>query len=159
MKRTLLISMLAITAVAASAAFAGGMGLPLGPASHATESTFKGYYDGHKDVYLVTDVSSKAQATALKVNYAPVLKKATGAPPQYFIEGRAAKGQIAVFGSEPGEMDYNPLWIELIVRWKAGVTPVLLVKDDQISALAKKHKLTITNPHIVLNAPIVKIEK
>jgi hypothetical protein len=34
---------------------------------------------------------------------------------------------------------------------------VLLVKDDQITELAKKHELTISNPHIVLNAPITSI--
>jgi len=35
------------------------------------------------------------------------------------IEGRAAKGQLSVFGSEPGEPDYNPLWEEKFVTWKA----------------------------------------
>jgi hypothetical protein len=39
------------------------------------------------------------------------------------------------------------------------VTPVLLVKDNQIEALAKQHKLTVTDAHIVLNAPILKIMK
>jgi len=36
------------------------------------------------------------------------------------------------------------------VTWKAGVTPVLLVKDNQITSLAKAGKLTIKDPHIVL---------
>ena len=49
----------------------------------------------------------------------------------------AAKGQLSVFGSEPGESDYNPLWEEFFVTWKPGVTPVLLVKDDQVKSLAK----------------------
>jgi hypothetical protein len=64
-----------------------------------------------------------------------------------------------VFGSEPGEDDYNPLWEEIAVRWKAGVTPVLLHQDDQIDALAKAGKLTETDLHIVLNAPITKVTK
>jgi hypothetical protein len=106
---------------------------------------------------VITDISSKSQATALHVNFAPVIKGAKAAPPQYFVTGRAASGQLAVFGSEPGESDYNPLWDELIVTWKSGVKPVLLVKDDQITALAKKHMLTITDPHIVLNAPITSV--
>jgi hypothetical protein len=159
MKPRILIGVLAAAAIAAAAAYGGTRSIPLGPETMATEPQFTGYYDGHKDLYLVTDVSSKAQASALHVNFAPVLKGAKGAPAQYFVEGRAAKGQLTVFGSEPGESDYNPLWDELIVHWKAGVKPVLLVKDDQITALAKKHKLTIADPHIVLNAPIVKIEK
>ena len=131
--------------------------LQLGPASHMTLALYKGYYDGHKDGYVITDVSSKAQASAWHVNFAPVLKGAKAAPPQYFVSGRSAAGQLAVFGSEPGEADYNPLWDELVVTWKAGVKPVLLVKDDQITALAKAHKLTISDPHVVLNAPITSV--
>jgi hypothetical protein len=159
MKRRLLIGVLAATAIVTAAAYGSTGSVPLGPESHTSQALFTGYYDGHKDLYLVTDVSSKAQATAMKINFAPILKHAKGAPAQYFVEGRAANHQLTVFGSEPGETDYNPLWDELIVHWKAGVKPVLLVKDDQITGLAKKHKLTITDPHIVLNAPIVKVEK
>ena len=61
-----------------------------------------------------------------------------------------------VFGSEPGESDYSPLWQEVNVRWNAGVTPVLLVKDDQIKELASKGELTIDPTQVVLNCPIVK---
>ena len=131
--------------------------LMLGPATHGQFTIYQGYYDGHKDGYVITDVSSKSQAKAMHINFAPVLKGAAGAPPQYFVMGRAAVGQIAVFGSEAGKPDYNPLWDELYVTWKAGVTPVLLVKDDQIKALAKAGKLTIHDPHIVLNAPITSV--
>jgi hypothetical protein len=133
--------------------------LSLGPAAHGTLNVYKGYYDGHKDAYVVTDVSSKSQAAALKVNYSPPLAKVKGAPAQYFIQGKAAGGQLAVFGSEPGESDYNPLWEELIVTWKPGTTPVLLVQDDQINALAKQGKLTVRDAHVVLNAPITNVGK
>src|SRR2546428_4137152 len=36
------------------------------------------------------------------------------------ITGVAAPNQPMVFGTEPGETDYSPLWDETIVRWKAG---------------------------------------
>jgi hypothetical protein len=144
-------------AVLAATAYAAGGPLLLGPASHTQQLTYQGYYDSHKDVYLVTDVSSKSQATALHVNYSAALGAVAGAPAQYFIKGRAAAGQIAVFGSEPGEKDYNPLWEERFVTWKAGVTPVLLKSDNQINALAKAGKLTDKDAHIVLNAPITKV--
>jgi hypothetical protein len=39
------------------------------------------------------------------------------------------------------------------------VKPVLLVKDDQIKALAKSKKLTLKDAHVVLNAPITKVTK
>ena len=131
--------------------------LMLGPSTHKQLALYQGYYDGHKDGYVITDVSNKAQATAWHVNFAPILKGAKGAPEQYFVSGRAAPGQLAVFASEPGEASYNPLWDEMIVTWKAGVKPVLLVKDDQVTELAKKGELKITDPHIVLNAPITSV--
>src|SRR6266404_3396723 len=142
-----------------AAAYAAGGTLLLGAAVSTRQLTYQGYYDSHKDAYLVTDVSSKTQATALHVNYSAALAAVSGAPAQYFIEGRAAAGQLAVFGSEPGEKDYNPLWEEELVTWKAGVTPVLLKSDNQINTLAKKGKLTVRDAHIVLNAPITKIAK
>ena len=153
-----LAGLVTVAAVAAAASASGG-GLVFGPTSHASELTFKGYYDGHKDTFLVTDVSNKAQATALKANYAAAIGRVRGAPAQYFVRGTAAKGQLSVFGSEPGESDYNPLWEEFFVTWKPGVTPVLLVKDDQIKSLAKAKKVTLKDAHIVLNAPITKVGK
>jgi hypothetical protein len=107
-------------ALAAGATYAATGGLLLGPASTAKTRDFKGYYDGHKDTFLVTDVSNKTQATALKANYSAAIGRVRGAPAQYFVRGTAAKGQLSVFGSEPGESDYNPLWEEFFVTWKPG---------------------------------------
>jgi hypothetical protein len=146
-------------ALAAGATYAATRELPLGPVTTAKTRAFKGYYDGHKDAFLVTDVSNKAQATALKANYSAEIGRVKGAPEQYFVRGAAAKGQLSVFGSEPGESDYNPLWEEFFVTWKPGATPVLLVKDDQIKSLAKAKKITLKDAHIVLNAPITKVGK
>jgi hypothetical protein len=148
-----------LLALVTGAAFAAGGGLPLGPSSTTKTRDFKGYYDGHKDTFLVTDVSRKAQASALHVNFSRRIGKVKGAPAQYFIRGRAAHGQLSVFGSEPGEADYNPLWEEFFVSWKPGVAPVLLVNDDQVTALAKSKKLTLKDAHVVLNAPITKVAK
>jgi hypothetical protein len=140
-------------------ATAAGGGVPLGPVSHASQPTYLGYYDGHKDTFLATDTSSKAQAAAMHINYSATIRGAKGATRQFFIEGKAAPGQLSVFGSEPGEADYNPLWDEIVVTWKAGVTPVLLIKDDQIDSLMKAGKLTEKDVNIVLNAPITKVGK
>ena len=159
MVRTAIPAALAALALAGAAAVYAASSPLLGPASHASQTTYRGYYDGHKDTYLVTDVSSKSQATALHVNFSAPLARVKGAPPQYFVRGKAAPGQLAVFGSEPGESDYNPLWEEVFVTWKAGAKPVLLVKDDQITSLAKEGKLTVKDAHIVVNAPITKVGK
>jgi hypothetical protein len=158
-KRATALGAAVLAAGAASALAMTHASLPLGPGTHVERTAFQAYYDGHKDAYLVTDVSNKAQATALGVNYSQELAKVKGAPAQYFVQGRASTHQLSVFGSEPGEADYNPLWEEFFVTWKPGVKPVLLVKDDQITGLAKKGKLTLRDAHIVLNAPIVKVGK
>lgn len=151
------VGLLAATAVVALAA---GGGLPnIGKPKMTAQPVYKGFYDNHLDTYLITDVSSKSQAQAMHINYSAELKTVKGLPDQYFVRGRAAHGQLTVFGSEPGESDYNPLWEEVWVTWKTGVKPVLLEKDDQIKELAKKGKLTMKNAHVVLNAPILKVGK
>jgi len=148
-------AVLATGAVVATASATGR--LVIGPVTHSAQPTYSGFYDGHKDAYLITDVSNKAQASMFHVNYSAEIGKVKGAPDQYFVVGRAAKGQLTVFGSEPGEANYNPLWDEVLVTWKPGVTPVLLVKDDQIDSLVKAGKLVEKEPHIILNAPITRV--
>jgi hypothetical protein len=145
-----------LLAAAAAIAAASTGGLPnIGTAKMTAQPVYKGYYDHHIDTYLITDVSSKAQASALHVNYSAELKAVKGLPEQYFVRGRAAKGQLTIFGSEPGESNYNPLWEEVWVTWKKGVKPVLIAKDDQVDALKKQGKVTEKDAHIVLNAPIL----
>jgi hypothetical protein len=158
--RLLMLAAFAAAAIAATTAVASTGGLPnIGTPSMTAQPVYKGYYDHHIDTYLITDVSSKSQAQAMHVNYSAGLRAVKGLPDQYFVRGRAAAGQLTVFGSEPGESDYNPLWDEVWVTWKPGVKPVLLGQDDQIDKLAKEGKLTMTDAHIVLNAPILKVGK
>jgi len=147
-----------LVALGAGLAAAAGSGMPsMGRSGSIARPALHGYYDGHKDVFLNTDVSDKTQAAQMHINYSPVLKavpmRATSE--MYLVEGTAARGQIPVFGSEPGESSYTPLWHEVIVTWKPGVTPVLLVKDDQIKDLAAEGKLTMRHTHVILNCPIV----
>jgi hypothetical protein len=160
--RRIVLVLLGVAAFAGAAAIAAAAtgGLPnIGKPKMTGQPVYKGYYDHHLDTYLITDVSSKAQAKAMHINYSAELKAVKGIPDQYFVRGRAAKGQLTIFGSEPGEADYNPLWEEIWVTWKKGVKPVLLGQDDQIKGLAKKGKLTMKDAHIVLNAPILKVGK
>jgi hypothetical protein len=157
-KFVLVLSCLAgIGLAAAIASGATGGGLPnIGKPQATSEPVYKGFYDHEKYTYLLTDVSSKSQAKAMHINYSAELKTVKGLPDQYFVRGRAAKGQLTVFGSEPGEANYNPLWEEIWVTWKKGVKPVVLGQDDQIDSLAKKGKLIMKDAHIVLNAPMLK---
>jgi hypothetical protein len=154
----LAIAVALVATVAVAAASTGG--LPnIGTPKMTGESVYKGYYDHHIDTYLITDTSSKAQASAMHINYSAEIGTVKALPDQYFVKGHAAMGQLTVFGSEPGEMDYNPLWEEIWVTWKPGVKPVVLYSDNEINSLAAKGKLTKKDAHIVLNAPILKVGK
>src|SRR5256885_12874377 len=145
-------------AVAASAVDAATTAAPvMGPVKKISRPAFLGYYDGHKDTYLNTDVSSKSGATMMHVNYSARLASIKGLPEIYLVEGKAAPGQLAVFGSEPGEKTYSPLWDETILTWKAGATPIVLKSDTQINAVEKKGTLTERDGHAVLNCPIIKV--
>jgi hypothetical protein len=148
-----------ITAFAATRDYGGGSSM--GMTHNIVRPAFFGYYDGHKDTYLNTDVSDKAQAAAMHINYSTALGKIPMSHTEeiYLVEGKAAAGQLAVFSSEPGEATYTPIWHEVVVKWKASATPVLLVKDDQIDDLAKKGMLTARDSKIILNCPIVKVGK
>ena len=161
MRRSILVLLVLglVAAFAAIAAAATG-GLPnIGTPSMQAQPVYKGFYDHHIDTYLITNVSSKSQAKALHVNYSKEIGTAKGLPEQYFVKGPAAKGQLTIFGSQPGESDYNPLWEEVWVMWKKGVKPVLIGEDTQIDKLEKQGKMTEQDAHIVLNAPILKVGK
>lgn len=149
---------LAAALAAGLGAYAAGTGMPsMGMSGSIKRPALHGYYDGHKDTFLNTDVSDEMQAAQMHINYSAVLKAVpmSATSEIYLVEGNAAAGQIPVFGSEPGEASYTPLWHEVNVKWKPGVTPVLLVKDDQIKSLAAKGELTMTHTHVILDCPIV----
>src|SRR6476646_1571100 len=98
----------ALGAVAAAYASLAGGAPQMGKMTSIKRPAFHGYYDGHKDTYLNTDVSDKTEAAAMHINYAPVLKTVplASAPEIYLVQGKSATGQLAVFGSEPGEASY-----------------------------------------------------
>jgi len=160
MLRKLVFSSAVAVALATSVVVAFGAmtaGPVMGPVSRITRPAFHGYYDGHKDTYLNTDVSSKTEAAAMHINYSAPIGTVKGLPEIYFVAGRAARGQLAIFGSEPGEKDYSPLWSETILTWKASATPVLITSDTQIDKIEKTGKLSERDAHVVLNCPIIRV--
>ncbi len=154
-----LVAGVALAAAATAVNAAATAGPIMGSAKSISRPAFQGYYDGHKDTYLNTDVSSKPDAAAMHINYSAQLARIKGLPEIYLVEGKAAPGQLAVFGSEPGEKNYSPLWSETILTWKPGARPVVLRSDTQINAVEKKGTLTERDAHVVLNCPIIKVGK
>lgn len=161
-RRILLLSGLTLAGLAVVAgALASSMssGPKMGPASMVQRPAWHGFYDGHQDTYLNTDVSDKAEAKSMHINYAPGLKTVPlkSAPEIYLVQGKAAAGQLAVFGSQPGEASYSPIWKETILTWKSSAKPVLIKSDTQVNQLEKKGGLTERSTSVRLNCPIIKV--
>ncbi len=134
-----------------------GMGM-MGPMSKSPVATWTGWYDDHKVLFLSTDTSSKAEATNDHINYAPSLAKSLSSAGQiYLVTNGAFAGRGPVFGSQPGDSGYTPLWQEVMVTWKDPAKAVALGKDDQIKDLAKAGTVTLKMTGIVLNCPIIKV--
>ena len=133
----------------------------MGPQHLGTVREWTGYYDSHKVLYLNTDVSTRQQAHMMGINFAPGLQHANSAsqPEIYLVQGRPAANQLSVFGSQPGEKDYSPLWREIILTWKSSATPVLITSDKQINAIEKKGQLTEAPANVLLNCPIIRVLK
>ncbi len=157
--RMVLIAGVALAVTAGVVAAGLSAGPIMGPASKTSRPAFHGFYDGHKVTYLNTDVSSKADATAMHINYSARIGQVKGLPEIYLVQGKAAAGQLAIFGSEPGEKNYSPLWSETILAWKAGAKPTLITSDTQIDKIEKTGKLTERDAHVVLNCPIISVAK
>ena len=133
----------------------------MGPVHMGMVREWTGFYDGHKVIYLNTDVSVRREARMMGINFAPGLQHANMAsmPEIYLVQGRAAANQLAIFGSEPGEADYSPLWRETILTWKPGAKPVLVTSDTQINALEKQGRMTERDAQVLLNCPIIRVMK
>jgi hypothetical protein len=124
-----------------------------------TLPAFPAYYDAHQDIVVVTDAFPKPAALTFHANFAPALSgvKAASQPLWYIVRGPAAAGQLAVLGSEPGEVNYSPLWRTVIVKWKPGVSAKLLTSDDMINSLAKQGQLTATKTAMVVNSTVLSV--
>lgn len=150
-----------LTAVIVLALVGSGLGMataatsPRGPFEPPTVQMSS--YDDHLDAIVTTDSSSKAEAKALGINYAPTLGalKPRTFPDIYLVKGVAASGQVWVLGAEPGEDLYAPIWREVIVTWNEGVTPVLLTSDTQIDEAAAAGSLTETPRPVLLNSAVI----
>jgi len=135
----------------------GGM-MSMGPKSMSSLTSWTGYYDGHKVLYISTDTSSKTEAMQTHINYAPGLAQALpNANKIYLFTNGMYASRGPAFGSEPGEKDYTPLWQEVLVTWKDPSKAVFLGSDNDVNAAAKAGKVTLKMTGTVLNCPILKV--
>jgi len=109
-------------------------------------------------LFLATDTSSKTESMSEHINYSASLAGSLHSADQiYMVTNGAFASRGAVFGSQPGEKDYTPLWQEVMVKWTDPGKAVFLGSDNDIKAAAKVGKVTLTMTGTVLNCPIIKV--
>jgi len=128
----------------------------------------KGYVKGSEVFYISTEASDKELAahlteiTGFRVAYTPALKltPADSLAQIYAfengIEGMGPLGfQPNVADSQPGDINYSPLWAVNIVKWNDGTTPRELKSQTEILSAQKNNELTVTPSGFVVNCPFI----
>ena len=129
----------------------------------------QGYVEGSEVFYISTEASDKGLAdhlteiTGFRVAYTPTLQKTpSDALAQIYAFENGIKGsgplgfQPNVADSQPGDVNYSPLWAINIVKWNDGIEPRELKSQTEILAAQTKNDLTVTSSGFVVNCPFVK---
>jgi hypothetical protein len=137
-------------------------------ATAKTPPRIGGFYDGRQVFYLLTDVSSRKDATALSkatrfpVSFSPRIGRVPEtALAKLYLFMNGVKGpnpfgfQANVIDSVPGQPKYSPLWRVYAVKWSAGRTPSLLRSEAQILRARADGDLSVTKTPLVKNSPVL----
>ena len=129
----------------------------------------KGYVKGSEVFYISTEASDKdlaehlTEITGFRVVYTPTLQKTPAdALAQIYafengIEGKGPLGfQPNVADSQPGDLNYSPLWAVNIVKWNDDTTPREIKSQVEILSAQTKGELTVTPSGFVVNCPFVQ---
>jgi len=156
----------AIAALAAAGAIA--VAAQAGETMSKKPPLIPGYAHGRSVTYLLTDVSTRKDATALSkktgypVTYVPKLNRVPeGALAKLYLFMNGVRGpnpfgfQSNVLDSLPGEPGYSPLWRVYAVTWKRGATPRLLKSEGAVLAARRAGALTVKRAGLIKNSPVV----
>lgn len=129
----------------------------------------KGYVKGSEVFYISTEASDKdladhlTEVTGSRVVYTPALQRTPAdALAQIYAFENGIKGegplgfQPNVADSQPGDLNYSPLWAVNIVKWNDDITPRELKSQTEILSAQKNDELTVTSSGFVVNCPFVK---
>lgn len=128
-----------------------------------------GFYDGGDLLFIHTEASDEGVAEMLTdmmggplVVVVPELADAPDdllANVYVFTNGLEGMGpfgfQPDIFDSVPGDAAYRPLRRVNLVEWADGVTPRELKSMDELAAAETAGEVSITQPGIVVNMPIL----
>lgn len=129
----------------------------------------KGYVKGLEVFYISTEASDKELAdhlteiTGFRVAYTSALQRTPAdALAQIYAFENGIKGegplgfQPNVADSQPGDLNYSPLWAVNIVKWNDDITPRELKSQTEILLAQTNDELTVTPSGFVVNCPFVK---
>lgn len=129
----------------------------------------KGYVKGSEVFYISTEASNKDLAdhltklTGFRVSYTPALEKTPAdALAQIYAFENGIKGpgplgfQPNVADSQPGDVNYSPLWAVNIVKWNDSATPRELKSQIEIITAQTNGELTVTPSGFIVNCPFVQ---
>lgn len=128
----------------------------------------KGLYKGKEVLFIHTEASDPEVAGMLTRMMGPKvitvsslakIPKDLLADVYVFTNGVKGEGpfgfQVDVFDAVPGDARYTPLRSVILVTWKQGARARLLGSVGEIQAALRKGEVTIRQPGVVVNMPIL----
>ncbi len=128
----------------------------------------RGWYNGEEILFIHTEASDQQVADMLTRMMGPqvVLVPRLAQTPEsllakvyVFTNGIKGGGpfgfQPDVFDSVPGDEGYSPLRAINLVTWKEGLAAVELHSVEEVKAAESRGEVTIVQPGIVVNMPIL----
>ena len=126
-----------------------------------------GWFEGQVVHYVTTDTSDAAMATDMGVNFVPRLAYALGTPAgtpnaveriyrfTNFEQGNVLPSAPVPTG--PGNKDraYSPVWVLVMVTWRAGQQPRILRSEEEVLAAQEKGQVSLQTTQAVVNCPVI----
>lgn len=138
------------------------------PAAQDLAPPVKGLYRGKEVVFIHTEASDRQVAEMLSLMMGPkvLLVPSLAKIPQdlladvyVFTNGVKDGGpfgfQADVFSSVPGDPHYTPMRAVMLVTWKDRVQARTLGSVEEIQEAARKGEVTLKQPGVVVNMPIL----
>ena len=129
----------------------------------------QGFVKGYPVFYISTEASDKdlaehlTQLTGFDVTYTPALQQTpTDALAQIYAFENGIKGvgplgfQPNVADSQPGDINYSPLWSVNIVKWSDDVNARELKSQTEILTAQANGELSVTSSGLIVNCPFVQ---
>jgi hypothetical protein len=125
-----------------------------------------GWHNGTKVLYIQTEASDPAVAQSQDVNYVAGLAGAVGTTTvdDIYVVSNFQQPNIVASAPKPlgpknADPDYTPLWQVSVVTWNQAAKPRELTSEAAVQAAATGGELTITKMRIIVNCPIMNVDK